>query len=63
MLASELDADVPPAAMQALAVRLSADLESIAGASHVGPLLGRSAAAAAERVAGWLDGRLEEVSI
>ena len=47
VLSSELDAEVPPAAARALAVRLSADFRSIPQASHVGPLLGRDAADAA----------------
>jgi pimeloyl-ACP methyl ester carboxylesterase len=54
LLSSELDADVPPAATRALAVRISADFRSIAGASHVGPLLGRSAAECAANAADWL---------
>ena len=54
LLASELDADVPTAAARALAVRLSADLGTIPGASHVGPLLGRAAADTAARAADWL---------
>jgi len=58
VLSSELDADVPPAASRALAVRLSADLRSIPQASHVGPLLGRDAADAAARVADWLQERV-----
>jgi pimeloyl-ACP methyl ester carboxylesterase len=57
LLASELDEDVPAAAARAMAVRLSADLRSIPGASHVGPLLGRSAPESAAGVADWLDAR------
>ena len=55
VLASESDDDVPPAASRHLAARLGADFRLLRGASHVGPLLGRSAAAAAESVARWCD--------
>jgi acetyl esterase/lipase len=58
LLASELDEEIPTAAARALAVRLAADLRTIPGASHVGPLLGRSAADCAEQAANWLDARL-----
>jgi len=58
LLASELDEDVPAAASRSLAVRLAADLRTIPGASHVGPLLGRSAADSAAQAADWLDARL-----
>ena len=58
-LASEDDADIPPAAVRALAVRFSADFRSIPAASHVGPLLGRAAASVAADAAGWLAGRLD----
>jgi pimeloyl-ACP methyl ester carboxylesterase len=58
ILASESDADIPAAAARALAVRFSADFRSIPGASHVGPLLGRTAAAAAIETAQWLAERL-----
>jgi pimeloyl-ACP methyl ester carboxylesterase len=54
LLASELDADVPAAAVRALAIRLSADVRSIPGASHLGPLLGRIAADTAARAADWI---------
>lgn len=54
VLASERDADVPFAVSRALASALPADFESLAQASHVGPLLGRSAAATAQRAADWL---------
>lgn len=53
-LASEADGDVPAAATQAVAAWLGADLLRLPGASHVGPLLGRRAAAVAGRVADWL---------
>jgi esterase/lipase len=58
LLASELDEDVPAAASRALAVRLAADFRTVSGASHVGPLLGRSAADSAAQTADWLDARL-----
>ena len=58
LMASELDTDVPPAAARSLAVRLSADFRTIAGASHVGPLLGRTAADSAAQAADWLAARV-----
>jgi pimeloyl-ACP methyl ester carboxylesterase len=58
LMASELDADVPAAATRALAIRLSADLRLIPGASHVGPLLGRTAAGSAARAAEWLQAQI-----
>ena len=54
LLVGELDPDVPAVASRALAVRLSADVRSIPGASHVGPLLGRSAAECAGEATQWL---------
>jgi pimeloyl-ACP methyl ester carboxylesterase len=62
-LASEDDADMPPAAVRALAVRFSADFRSIPGASHVGPLLGRTAATVAAEVAAWLAERAAEPQV
>lgn len=62
-LASEDDADIPPAAVRALAVRFSADFRSIPGASHVGPLLGRSAATVASEAADWLVERLPQPQV
>lgn len=59
VLASERDADVPVAAQRALAVRLAADFRLIPQASHVGPLLGRTAADVAMRTADWLHERLD----
>jgi pimeloyl-ACP methyl ester carboxylesterase len=58
LIASELDTDVPMAASRALAVRLSADFRTVAGASHVGPLLGASAATTASEAADWLAARI-----
>jgi dienelactone hydrolase len=57
-LASEDDAEIPPAAVRALAVRFAADFRSIPGASHVGPLLGRAAAQVAAEASDWLRERL-----
>lgn len=54
VLASADDRDVPCATTRALAGLLGADFEKIAGASHVGPLLGRSAPTVASRVCDWL---------
>ena len=56
ILAGEHDTDIPAETSRALADRLGADFELIARASHVGPLLGRSAARSAERVCDWLAG-------
>lgn len=58
VLASGRDTDVPPATSRALAMRFDADFELVVQASHVGPLLGRSAATVAERAADWLRERL-----
>ncbi|HEY0233170.1 MAG TPA: alpha/beta hydrolase family protein [Dokdonella sp.] len=55
LLASECDDDVPAASSRALAAALAADFELLTAATHVGPLLGRSAAATAERVARWIE--------
>jgi len=57
VIASERDEDVPFASSHALACALGADFECVRAASHVGPLLGGSAASVAARVAHWL-GRL-----
>ncbi len=53
MLISAADADVPATTTRALAIALAADVIELAGASHVGPLLGRDAAAVADRVLAW----------
>jgi pimeloyl-ACP methyl ester carboxylesterase len=55
VLASDGDEDVPPAASEALARQLGARLHCWPG-SHVGPLLGRRAAEAAEQAVEWLNG-------
>lgn len=54
VLAGEFDRDIPPAISRALAIRLDADFERIPGSGHLGPLLGRVAAATAERALDWL---------
>ena len=53
VLAGERDDDVPIAASGAMARRLGAEFRIVPGASHVGPLLGRSAALSAAQVADW----------
>jgi pimeloyl-ACP methyl ester carboxylesterase len=58
VFASELDEDVPVATSRALAASLAADFEVLPATTHVGPLLGRDAAVAAERAADWLAARL-----
>jgi pimeloyl-ACP methyl ester carboxylesterase len=63
IMASELDADVPLAAARSLAVRLAADFRTLAGASHVGPLLGRSAPESAAQAADWLAARVPAESV
>jgi len=54
VLASDMDEEIPLAASRRLAGQLGAEFEQIGGASHLGPLLGRSAARVAERVGEWL---------
>lgn len=54
VVVSEADAEVPATASRALATELGADVLACAGASHVGPLLGRHAADVADRVLAWL---------
>lgn len=55
VIASEADADVPPAVSAALARSLGASLQGWPG-SHVGPLLGRGAATVAAQTVEWLNG-------
>lgn len=55
VVASEFDDDVPPATSRLLAGSLGADLHVVAGASHVGPLLGRAAASIALDVLRWIE--------
>lgn len=56
-MVSERDSDVPPSLSQALAREWGADLLRCSSPSHVGPLLGREAAAMAEQAAFWLSAR------
>lgn len=60
VVASEDDDEVPCASSCRLAQDFRADFREVAGASHVGPLLGRSAAGVAENVVDWLHLRLRE---
>ena len=62
-LASGDDADIPPAAVRSLAVRFAADFRSIPGASHIGPLLGRTAATVAAEASDWLAERLAQPQV
>jgi len=55
VIASEADDDVPVDASAALAQAWGASLWRLPGASHVGPLLGRGAAACAEQVVAWVE--------
>jgi alpha-beta hydrolase superfamily lysophospholipase len=55
VMASADDTDVPAARSAALAASLGASLLHLPG-SHVGPLLGRQAAAAAAQAVEWLNG-------
>ena len=55
MIVSSNDADVPAALSLDLAQAFSADVIRLAGASHVGPLLGRRAAAVARQAVDWLN--------
>lgn len=55
VMASADDTDVPQAVSVALASSLEASLQRLPG-SHVGPLLGRQAAAAAAQAVEWLNG-------
>ncbi len=56
LIASAQDADVPPAAITAMADAWGASQLQTLSASHVGPLLGWHAAAIAGQAAAWLDG-------
>jgi alpha-beta hydrolase superfamily lysophospholipase len=55
IVASENDADVAADASRALATHFAAEFRLLKGASHVGPLLGRSANAVAADVLGWCE--------
>ncbi len=56
-IASSEDEDVPPALTLALAAAWGAELLRADSPSHVGPLLGRGAAALAAQAASWLSAR------
>ncbi len=57
VMVSGRDDNVPAALSLALAQDLRADVIRLPHASHVGPLLGRQAAAAALQAVAWLNGR------
>jgi pimeloyl-ACP methyl ester carboxylesterase len=59
LFASEADAEVPAAVTRALGVRFAADVRTLSGASHIGPLLGRKAADIAAEAAAWIAARTE----
>ena len=54
VIASERDEDVPLEVSRELAAEWGGDFVRVPGASHVGPLLGASAARCAEMVVAWL---------
>ena len=56
-IASAQDDDVPPETTAALAGALGASLLRVSSTSHVAPLLGRDASAAAAQAAAWLSAR------
>lgn len=56
-IASSQDEDVPPDLTAELARAWDADLLRVASTGHVGPLLGRDAAAVAMQAAAWLSAR------
>jgi len=56
-IGSVQDEDVPPATIVAFADAWGATLLRVASTSHVGPLLGRDAAAVATQVVAWLSAR------
>jgi len=56
-IASAEDEDVPPELTAELAHAWGADLLRVASPGHVGPLLGRDAAAVASQAAAWLSAR------
>ena len=56
-IASSQDEDVPPGLTAELARAWDADLLRVASTGHVGPLLGRDAAAVAMQAAAWLSAR------
>jgi len=56
-IASAQDEDIPPGITAELAQAWNADLLRVASNGHVGPLLGRDAAAVATQAAAWLSAR------
>ena len=56
-LTSSADQDLPPALSAEFAAAVGARHRTVASAEHVGPLLGRGAAAIATEVADWLTAR------
>ncbi|MEJ5170970.1 MAG: alpha/beta hydrolase [Fimbriimonadales bacterium] len=58
VLISELDQDVPPNLSATVARWCGGESELIAGASHLGPLLGQTASACASLALDWLQRRL-----
>lgn len=54
IVASEYDDDIPADVSRSLAAVLGADVVDVPGASHVGPLLGRSATDTARASLAWL---------
>ena len=59
VFASAGDSDIDAAAARALALRIDADFRLLAGASHVGALLGRGASAVAADAAEWCERALQ----
>ena len=59
VLASLVDDDVPPAVTRALATDWQAEFVQVPAISHVGPLLGRSAAQCAAIAQAWIERVLE----
>ncbi len=55
-MASGADLDVPARVTEAMAAAWGAEWRTLEGASHVGPLLGRSATGCARDVLSWLGG-------
>lgn len=56
VIASDKDTDISPEVSRRLAESLSGDFVLYREMSHVGPLLGRRAAAVAKHTLGWLEG-------
>ncbi|WP_149194941.1 alpha/beta fold hydrolase [Luteimonas suaedae] len=62
-MTSTVDDDVPPAVTAALAAAWGADLLRSPAISHVGPLLGRDAAAAAQQALAWCRGSKKPANV